>query len=279
MSILNVQTMAIITGASRGIGRAIAISLAKRVSANSCLYLTADDEEGLKETANIIKRNVSKTIRLTCIPADLDDEKNLEKLGELVFDKGEPTSNFSHAIFINNAASKGPIEKYTRQLGDIELIKKHYPLNLTTPVFLTSKFLQKFEKDNIRKTIINCTTPASKDPQHTLHLYCMGKAGCDMFFRVVALEEPNLRVLLYDTGIVDTVMFRGLENSAEASLRAKMKYLTEQSFFIKPEQSAEALLKTLEDDNFESGATVCCYDVMGINYDLSPVTQKTFSPH
>lgn len=62
---LNVPTLAIITGASRGLGQSTAFQLAKRVDSGSVMYLTARTQERLDETARQIKQEILNEVEVS----------------------------------------------------------------------------------------------------------------------------------------------------------------------------------------------------------------------
>lgn len=267
MSILRVPTFAIITGASRGIGRAIAIQLARKVDRGSTFFLTARSKEGLEDTAHVIRENTDQNIDIRCIPANFSEPNDVRRFRDDVFESVGNVSRFSHAMIFHNAASLGELNKYIRQLEDVEVVQKYCLLNLTAPILLTAKFLQHFSDayPKPRKTVAQLTSRSGVLPQKTMHLYGMGKAGRDMFFRVVALEEPEVRVLTFNPGFVDTSMFSDLQGSIDSEFRASRIHLSEQSYFLSPEESANALLQTIEKDEYENGATVLSYDTLNID--------------
>ncbi|PIK57651.1 hypothetical protein BSL78_05426 [Apostichopus japonicus] len=264
---LRVPTLGIVTGASRGIGRAIALQLAKRIGPSSSLYLTARSKQGLEETAHVISKEVNNNIDITCISSDLSNEKSVTKLTDNLFgDLRKKKSDFSHAILVHNAATLGPLGKYSREVSDAGDIQNYCLLNITSPIVLTSLFLQLFgENSGLRKTVVQLTSRSGVLPQKTMHLYGMGKAARDMYFRVVALEEPQVKVMNFNPGFVNTEMFSGLQGSVMPILDVKDFFFQSNLTFLKPEESAGAMLTAVEEDQFESGATILSYDVMDID--------------
>lgn len=96
----------------------------------------------------------------------------------------------------------------------------------------------------------------------------MVKAGLEMFFKVMALEEPESRFMNFDPGRVDTVMYRELLTSVDEDLRADATDTMKGAYFLTPEQTAGALVKALEEDNYESAAVVRAYDVLGMDVGM-----------
>lgn len=76
--------VAVITGASSGIGRAAAISLYKT---GWTLVLVARREEGLKETISLLESKDGEEVRASYVLADLAKEEDIQKVFEHVKQK------------------------------------------------------------------------------------------------------------------------------------------------------------------------------------------------
>lgn len=267
MSMLKLPTLGIISGASRGIGRAIAIELAKKVDPASTFYLTARSMESLEETAHVIKRDVDKKLDIRCVSIDMSDERSVSGFNKSIFSNVGDISRFSHAVLVHNAGSIGIIDKKARELHDISAIQNYFFFNMTAPITLTSAFLQHLANNHskLRKTVVQITSLSVTAPQKSMHLYCTGKAGREIFFRVMALEEPDVKILSYDPGLVNTDLYTGLQSSTDTEMRMLAKNLSGQPFFLSPQQSAETLCNVLEEDKYESGSIVRAYEVMNID--------------
>lgn len=113
------DTLLIVTGASRGLGRAIGVAFASSPSTEHlfCL-LVARSESGLEETASLMREaaaaaaNNSK-LDISCMVADLSDMDTLEKKVEEMFEQATKKGKFTYdrAILINNAGSLGYLGK------------------------------------------------------------------------------------------------------------------------------------------------------------------------
>ncbi|PIK39159.1 putative sepiapterin reductase-like [Apostichopus japonicus] len=269
MANLNVPTVCIVTGASKGIGREVAIQLAQKADPKSSFYLIARNKQALEETAQKIRAAVGVDVDIRCISADLSTDEGVEKSNRDIFENLGDVSRFSHAILVNNAASVGDMTKYARELDDMNFLQGFCRLNLSGPIVLTSKFFKAFGhgKDSLRKTIVQVSSDNGTIPYKTMHTYCMVKAGRDMFFRVMALEEPEVRIISYDPGAVDTDMYRETFTSADREVESTVKMIAKQTYFLKPEQSAGALVQALEEDKYENASIVRAYDVLGMEVD------------
>lgn len=77
---------------------------------------------------------------------------------------------------------------------------------------------------NPHRYVTQVTSEMALSPHATLALYCSGKAARDMFFKVVAKEHPDVKVLQYSPGSMNTDLARKqvrVWNSWKASLFRK----------------------------------------------------------
>lgn len=71
---------------------------------------------------------------------------------------------------------------------------------------LTAGVLQAFPRRlGLRRTVVNISSLCALKPFPSWVLYCTGKAARDMMFRVLAEEEPDVRVLNYAPGECPTI--------------------------------------------------------------------------
>lgn len=74
-------------------------------------------------------------------------------------------------------------------------------LNVSSCLCLTASVLQAFpQRAGVQRTVVNVSSLCAQQPFSSWVLYCTGKAARDMMFRVLAAEEPELRVLNYAPG-------------------------------------------------------------------------------
>uniref|UniRef100_A0A8C3V6X3 Sepiapterin reductase n=1 Tax=Catharus ustulatus TaxID=91951 RepID=A0A8C3V6X3_CATUS len=100
------------------------------------------------------------------------------------------------------------------------------------------------------------------EPFPSWALYCAAKAARDMMFRVLAVEEPGLRVLSYAPGPLDTDMqLLARTRTGDLGMRQKFQRMQEQGQLINSSVSAQKLLQLLQEDSFPSGAHVDFYDI------------------
>lgn len=177
----------LITGASRGIGRAIALALG---SNKNFLILTGRDQRALAETGRMVKENggSAKTIvKDLSAPAQID---------ELISEIGSVKINH----LINNAgmAVVKPFEDLT--LDDWH---KTFAVNVTAPFLLTQKLIGNMSAGS---SIVNILSVASKTGFADWSSYCMSKFALDGFAKSIRgeLSERGIRVINIYPGAIDT---------------------------------------------------------------------------
>jgi len=217
---------ALITGASRGIGRAIAVALA---SEGVNLFITARDEERLKG----LKEELSGSgIDIDYGIADLSFENDIDRM----FGQGIRFLN-GIDILINNAGIgiKGNV-------ADIEVSdwEKMYAINLKA-VFMLSRLAA---REMIKKRsgfIINIGSGASRTPIAGFAGYCATKHGLLGFSESLGLElrEHDIKVSIILPGSTATYFADG---TPEAKIAAKPGIL-------RPADIADSALYLLKQDS------------------------------
>ena len=164
---------ALVTGASKGLGREIALALAQ---AGASLILTARDAAKLDETARLAREFGVKALAQTC---DVTDESQIARLSETaVIQAGAPQ------ILINNAGIniRKPLIEFTsaewRQVLDTNL----------TSAFLVCRYFVPAMLGKGYGRIINMTSTMSHISLPGRSAYSASKAGLLGLIRALALE-------------------------------------------------------------------------------------------
>lgn len=168
---------ALVTGASSGIGKALAIGLAE---AGAEVYLVARSKEKLDDVVDEMK---SLSLKATAIPADITKQRDIEN----VFSKIDKLD-----ILVNNAGLN--IRAKALDVTDEEW-ETIVNLNIKA-AFKMSQFAAKMMKDQEKGNIINISSVAGHVALHTGVVYGLTKAAVIQMTKNLALEwsKYNIRV-------------------------------------------------------------------------------------
>jgi 3-hydroxy acid dehydrogenase / malonic semialdehyde reductase len=206
---------ALITGASSGIGRAMAISLAER---GTELFLLARREDRLKEVEVMIKTKRPQA-RIHLIVMDVNDKDLQQKISII--------TNKKIDILINNAGLALGREKV--ESSKIEDWEKMISTNITANFKMVHTVLP-WMLENKGGDIINLCSVAGHYTYPGGAVYCATKHAVNAFTRALREETcgKNIRVMQISPGMVDTefstVRFKGDKKSAD-NVYAKMNPL------------------------------------------------------
>ncbi|MBL4595921.1 MAG: SDR family NAD(P)-dependent oxidoreductase [Robiginitomaculum sp.] len=186
--------IALITGASRGLGRAAALELAK---AGAHILALARTQGGLEELDDEI-RKVGGSCSL--ITADLADLNGIDRLGGVVAERWGKLD-----ILIGNAAMLGSISP-TPQI-DPKLFEQTIALNLTANWRLIRSFDPLLRASDAGRLIF-VTSGAAKSRNAFWSAYAASKSALEALVESYAKEiaHSNVRVNLLDPGPVATAM-------------------------------------------------------------------------
>uniref|UniRef100_A0ABM5GKY8 Sepiapterin reductase n=1 Tax=Pogona vitticeps TaxID=103695 RepID=A0ABM5GKY8_9SAUR len=255
----------IVTGASRGLGRSLAVLLAARLAPGSALLLVARSAGPLGELEGQL-RAAHPGLRVRALPADLASEEGLQRVSRAAAalaprDPRRPGPE--RLLLVNNAASLGDVSKPFVDFTSPAEVNTYLAFNVTSALCLTAAVLKAFPaQPGLCRTVVNISSLCALQPFKTWSLYCTGKAARDMMFQVLAVEEPAVRVLNYAPGPLDTEMQEVARTmSGDQSVREMFLDLKQKGQLLDCDVSAQKLLSLLLTDTFESGAHVDFYDL------------------
>lgn len=261
-------TLVIITGASKGIGRSIAIAFSKdkRIEKLS-ICLIARNREGLIQTQALIKNGTSprnREVKSTIHSIDLGNLQTLQSNIEIIFREKMLESKYERAIFINNAGSLGYIGPSSKMPSPTEL-EKNVNFNITSSLWLSSNFVNFFAKKNfIKSYVVNISSLCAISPFKTMAMYCSGKAARDIWHKTLALEENGalVKVLNYAPGVVKTDMTQSLTDSATLDSELSTFYNKSkiEKTYIQPEATGQKLVNILLEDKYCTGDHIDYWD-------------------
>ncbi|XP_078080688.1 sepiapterin reductase-like [Mustelus asterias] len=258
------KSLCIITGASRGLGRALAMVLAPRLQAGSRMVLVARSGQSLLELEGQLlgAAGPASGLRVSRVEVDLAGEEGLQRVLGEVSRIQEVDGAPDRLLLINNAGSLGNISKFVVDFTEPAEVNNYMALNFTSPMCLTASLLKALPKrENFLRTVVNISSLCAIQPFKSWSLYCVGKAARDMLFSVLAAEEPDVRVLNYAPGPVDTEMQQQARcETADPELRQAFANLHQECKLVDSNVSATKLVNMLVLNEFQSGAHIDYYD-------------------
>jgi NAD(P)-dependent dehydrogenase (short-subunit alcohol dehydrogenase family) len=196
---MTTKRLVILTGASRGLGAA----MAEQLLAPGTLLLTLSRHPS---PALQTKASASgATLEQWAIDVG-HDVGSAARLETWLHQHG--TAGFTAAALINNAGLLGPVGPIDR--GDAAQLAAVLRVGLEAPIVLTAAFLRATRDWAIDKRVLNVSSGAGRRPIAGWASYCAAKAGLDHYSRVVALDEalqPHpARIVSLAPGVIDTDM-------------------------------------------------------------------------
>jgi len=207
----------LITGASRGIGRAIALRLAQP---NRTLLLHGRDKEALEESCRMVSE---KGARAVAVAADIGTIAGVEELADRVGpDNLDVLVNNAGVVYVE------PFEKIT-----LEQWQKTLAVNVTAPFVLIQKLNDRLTRG---ASIVNILSVAARTAFPNWSSYCMSKFALEGLSRCLReeLRPRGIRVINIYPAATGTGMWDNIEGEWA---RDKM---------MPPEEVAEALAYALE---------------------------------
>lgn len=235
--------VALVTGGSRGIGKAIALALAE---AGADVALASRKLPELEATAQEIGKMGRKAVPVQANVRHLAEIDNLVKKTMEEFGRID--------ILINNAGTNptyGSIFKMDETVWDIIM-----GLNLKGYFFL-SQAVAKIMRDKGGGTIVNTASEGGIRPGLGLGVYSVSKAGVVMLTQVLAQElgRYNIRVNAIAPGVIKTRLSEALWSDP---IRAKeTENSTALGRLAEPEEMADTVLFFASDaSSYITGQTI-----------------------
>jgi NAD(P)-dependent dehydrogenase (short-subunit alcohol dehydrogenase family) len=218
----NTMGVAIITGASRGLGRA----LAQTLSAEGWdLVVDARGAEALRAAADGIGSAGAGTVR--AVPGDIADAGHRAALVAAAIDLG------GIDLLVNNASVLGPSPQPRLADYPLDVLAHVYAVNALAPLALVQLVLPLLPAGG---RIVNITSDAAVEGYEGWGGYGSSKAALEQLGNVLAAEHPELRVYTVDPGDMRTQMHHEAFPGEDISDRPP------------PEESVPGLLALIEGD-------------------------------
>ena len=187
-------TNVLITGASRGLGEALARELATR---GASLALVARSAAVLQALTAQLCETGTKAFAIT---ADLAVKDDIHRIS------GEAAALLgSIDVVIHNAGTLGPVPLRPVLDTDCEDLEAALATNVVGPFRLTRALAGAMVVRGAG-TLVFVSSDAATEAYAGWGAYGASKAAVDQLARVLAVEEPKLRVVRFDPGEMDTRM-------------------------------------------------------------------------
>ncbi|MFZ7113996.1 MAG: SDR family NAD(P)-dependent oxidoreductase [Bacteroidota bacterium] len=201
---------ALITGASKGIGKEMALELASR----KCnLVLVARSENELSKLSEAIKS--MHGVECNYVLADLTDQKGVDKVVQFIEEKKLPVN-----ILINNAGYGlwGSLEKTA-----LTATKDMMQINMMTPVEMTYRMIPILKRSGQQAYIMNVASTAAYQSVPNLSVYAASKGFMVLFTRGLRLElkKENISVTCLSPGTTETNFMNAAGMTASPSIIKK----------------------------------------------------------
>ncbi|MCX4701897.1 SDR family oxidoreductase [Streptomyces sp. NBC_01373] len=186
--------VAIITGASKGLGRALADALAAR---GWDLVLDARGAGALTEAAQAVSRHGT---RVTALPGDVTDVGHRSELVAAAWKFGGVD------LLVNNASALGAEPLVRLEQLPLEGLRRALEVNVVAALGLVQEALPLLRASEAG-TVIAVSSDAAAEAYETWGGYGASKAALDHLAAVLSEEEPGLRVWAVDPGDMATDLY------------------------------------------------------------------------
>jgi NAD(P)-dependent dehydrogenase (short-subunit alcohol dehydrogenase family) len=209
---------ALITGASRGLGLALARALARR---DWRLVVDARGGRALDEA----RRELAEHAEVVALAGDVADEWHRNALVDAAGGRID--------ALVNNAGALGPSPLPALATIPLDALEHVYRVNALAPLGLIQLALPLLRPG---ARVVNVTSDAAVEPYEGWGAYGSSKAALEQLTRILGAERPELRVYAFDPGDMRTAMHQAAFPGEDISDRPP------------PEDSVPALLALVEGD-------------------------------
>jgi NAD(P)-dependent dehydrogenase (short-subunit alcohol dehydrogenase family) len=183
------QRVALITGASRGLG----LALARQLAADGfALIIDARGADDLERA----RAELARATNVSAISGDVSDPKHRHKL--IAAAQGRLD------LLVNSASILGPSPQPSLADYPLDVLEEVYRTNVIAPLGLIQLALPLLRQS--QGTVINITSDAALEPYEGWGGYGSSKAALEQVSRILAAEENQIRVYWVDPGDMNTQM-------------------------------------------------------------------------
>ncbi len=183
--------VALVTGASRGLGLALARELAHR---GWSLVLDARRADDLNREAAVL----SQITEVVALPGDVADPEHRRALSDAVTRLGRLD------LLVNNASTLGPSPLPPLSVYPLDQLEDVLRTNVVGPLGLVQELLPLLVRSD--GTVVQLSSDAAVEAYPGWGGYGASKAALDQVTAVLAAETPELRCYAFDPGDMRTEM-------------------------------------------------------------------------
>ncbi|MEE1751904.1 SDR family NAD(P)-dependent oxidoreductase [Streptomyces sp. SP18CS02] len=196
------MAVAIITGASKGLGRALAAALGRR---GWDLVLDARTGRVLEESADAVREEARRAgvpgTRVVAVAGDVTDAGHRARLVAAARDLG------GLDLLVSNAGALGAEPLVRLDALPLDGLRTALETNVVAALGLVQEALPLL-RTSASGTVITVSSDAASEAYGTWGGYGASKAALDRLAAVLGVEEPGLRVWSVDPGDMGTDMYR-----------------------------------------------------------------------
>ena len=212
--------VAVVTGASQGLGRALTAALVER---GWHVVVDARRADRLADAVTTFGAD-----RVTPVVGDVTDADHRDALVAAARRQSGPVR-----LLVNNASTLGASPLPALDAVTPAVLERTFAVNVVAPVALTAALLPELAPP---ATVVNITSDAAVEAYEGWGAYGSTKAALEHVSRVLAVEHPELRVLAVDPGDLRTEMHQDAFPGEDISDRPP------------PESAVPGLLALIEGD-------------------------------
>ncbi|MET0310876.1 MAG: SDR family NAD(P)-dependent oxidoreductase [Burkholderiaceae bacterium] len=241
------QSLTILTGASRGMGLAMARLILQDGGTLLCISRRSNDQ--LAADAKASGATLEQWEQDLAEPAAA-----AQRLAQWL--AAQDADAFSSASLINNAGVVAKIAPLSQ--ADQADLSRALRVGLEAPMALSAAFLGATEGWKAARKVLNISSGLGRRAMASQAGYCAAKAGMDHFTRCVALDEAGkaggAKVCSLAPGVIDTDMQVQLRDADPANFPdvANFTGMKEKGMLASPEQAARSVLAYLARKDFGS---------------------------